>query len=128
MTDQVPLDPTQDVAADLDVDRLVHEPARLGILSVLDGCEEADFQFLQTVLGLTKGNLSSHLSKLEAAGLVEVTKTVDGRTPRTMLRITRDGHDGLRRHWEQMEAIRRLSTGPRRRWAPVTRPATRWAT
>lgn len=107
----------------LDVDKLVHEPARLGILSVLDGCAEADFQFLQTILGLTKGNLSSHISKLEAAGLVEVTKTFEGRTPRTMLRITTDGHDGLRRHWEQMEAIKELSKARTRGFRLAPRPA-----
>lgn len=94
---------------DLAVDKLVHEPARLGILSVLDGQKEADFQFLLTVLGLTKGNLSSHLSKLEDAGLVKVTKTFEGKLPRTMLAITPAGRTALSEHWARMDAIRRLS-------------------
>ncbi|MFZ2259815.1 ArsR family transcriptional regulator [Luteococcus japonicus] len=93
---------------DFAVDRLVHEPARLGILSVLEGQKEADFQFLQTVLGLTKGNLSSHLSKLEAAGLIRVTKVFQGKLPRTMQEITPAGRAALERHWEQMDAIRNL--------------------
>lgn len=93
---------------DLDVDKLVHEPARLGILSVLDGQKDADFQFLQTVLGLTKGNLSSHLSKLEAAGLVTVSKVFEGKTPRTMLAITQVGRQSLASHWQQLDAIRHL--------------------
>lgn len=104
-------DATQPGAAplpDLEVDKLVHEPARLGILSVLDGQKDADFQFLQTVLGLTKGNLSSHLSKLEAAGLVQVTKTFEGKTPRTMLAITAPGRRALGAHWQKMDAIRHL--------------------
>ena len=96
---------------DLAVDLVVHAPARLAILSVLEGQKEADFQFLHTVLGLTKGNLSSHLAKLEAAGLIEVTKTFRGKTPRTMQRITPAGRAALRRHWEQLEAIRNLSNG-----------------
>lgn len=97
-----------EASADLDVNRLVHEPARLGILSVLEVHKEADFQFLQSVLGLTKGNLSSHLSKLEAAGLVRVTKTFKGKLPRTMLAITPQGRDALDHHWQQLESIRQL--------------------
>lgn len=93
---------------DLAVDKLVHEPARLGILSVLEGQKEADFQFLQSVLGLTKGNLSSHLSKLEAAGLIRVTKVFQGKLPRTMQEITPAGRAALKRHWEQLDAIRNL--------------------
>jgi|SRR5687767_9041766 DNA-binding transcriptional ArsR family regulator len=64
-------------------DRLVHEPARLAILTALSACEKADFVFLRSLTRLTKGNLSSHLSKLEHAGLVslekmfEVFKTVE---------------------------------------------------
>jgi DNA-binding transcriptional ArsR family regulator len=54
------------------LDRMVHDPARLAILTALSACERADFLFLQRITGLTKGNLSSHLSKLEEAGLVEI--------------------------------------------------------
>jgi DNA-binding transcriptional ArsR family regulator len=51
-----------------DIDRIVHEPVRLRILSILTGVDLADFKFLVTTLGLSKGNLSSHIDKLERAG------------------------------------------------------------
>lgn len=111
MSERPPVDDGRPTPPDLAVDRLVHEPARLGILSVLEGQKEADFQFLQAVLGLTKGNLSSHLAKLEAAELIRVTKTFQGKLPRTMQEITPAGRAALKRQWEQMEAIRRLSQG-----------------
>lgn len=91
------------------VDKLVHEPARLAILSLLDGVQSADFQFVMTTLGLTKGNLSSHLSKLADAGLIQVTKVVQGNIMRTTQCITPAGHQALQRHWEKLDAIRRLS-------------------
>jgi DNA-binding transcriptional ArsR family regulator len=56
------------------LDRLVHEPGRLAILTVLSAVKEADFVFLQRTTGLTKGNLSSHLGKLEEAGLIQIEK------------------------------------------------------
>lgn len=93
----------------LSIDRLVHEPARMAILSVLDGVADAEFVFLQRVLGLTKGNLSAHLSKLEAAGLVEAKKAFIERQPRTTLSITHLGRQARARHWAQLEALRGLS-------------------
>src|SRR6478609_8512095 len=63
------------------LNRLVHEPARLAILVALSACDKADFLFLLNITGLTKGNLSSHLSKLADAGLVEIEKTYEGKTP-----------------------------------------------
>lgn len=95
----------------LDIDRLVHEPVRMAMLSVLDGVAEADFTFLQRTLRLTQGNLSAHLAKLEAGGLVVVTKSFQGRTPRTTVRISALGHEARDRHWRQLEALRALS-GP----------------
>jgi len=74
-----------------EVDRMVHEPARLMILMVLYTVERADFTFLMNVTELTDGNLSSHLSKLEAAGYVEVEKGYAGKKPRTRLRLTAVG-------------------------------------
>jgi DNA-binding transcriptional ArsR family regulator len=56
----------------LALDRLVHEPGRLAILTVLSSVSDADFLFLQRTTGLTKGNLSSHLAKLEDGGLVAI--------------------------------------------------------
>ncbi|MFH1851826.1 MAG: transcriptional regulator, partial [Candidatus Neomarinimicrobiota bacterium] len=73
------------------IDRLVHEPARLLILAYLYVVESADFLFLMRQTNLTKGNLSSHLSKLEAAGYVEVTKEFVDKIPRTLLRLSDHG-------------------------------------
>jgi DNA-binding MarR family transcriptional regulator len=74
-----------------DIDRVVHEPARLKILSQLYLIESADFLFVMQQTGLTQGNLSSHMSKLEAAGYVEVRKEFADKRPRTLLRLTDDG-------------------------------------
>ena len=95
------------------VDRLVHDPARLAILSALLGCAEADFQYLLTVTGLSKGNLSSHLSKLESGGLVEIVKDYDGKIPRTRARLTTDGRVRVEAHWEDLQRIAGLSGASR---------------
>lgn len=89
-------------------DKLVHEPARMGILTVLSRVKSAEFLFLQSTLGLSKGNLSSHLAKLEAAELVQVTKRFEGKKPVTTLAITPRGRAAIEHHWEQLEALRRL--------------------
>lgn len=73
------------------VDRLVHEPARLMILMVLYTVDVADFTFLINATELTDGNLSSHLAKLEAANYVEIEKGYEGKRPRTLLRLTEEG-------------------------------------
>jgi DNA-binding MarR family transcriptional regulator len=96
------------------LDRLIHEPARLAILTVLSSVEEADFVFLRRTTGLTKGNLSSHLAKLESAGLVEVEKRFVRKKPNTKLTLTPVGRRGIARHWEQLEALKSFSTGPAR--------------
>ncbi len=79
----------------LEVDRVVHEPARLAILTVLASAEEVQFKFLEEALGLTRGNLSSHVSKLEDAGYLTVTKAFAGRLPVTSYRITPRGRKAL---------------------------------
>ena len=73
------------------VDRVVHEPSRAVILSVLAAVESADFIYLKRETGLTSGNLSTHLSKLEAAGYVDIEKTYRGRMPLTLCRLTPQG-------------------------------------
>jgi len=80
------------------VDRLVHEPARLLILSHLYVIEACDFLFMQKQTGLTKGNLSSHLAKLEDAGYVEIIKEFQGKRPRTLLRLTPSGRNAFSKH------------------------------
>jgi DNA-binding MarR family transcriptional regulator len=79
----------------LPVDRLVHEPGRLMIMRCLYLVEQADFVFLMRQTGMTQGNLSSHLNKLETGGYVEVEKTFRGKRPRTMLRPTEAGRAAL---------------------------------
>ena len=74
-----------------EVDRIIHEPARLMIVALLSGAKEADFLFLQRETSLTKGNLSSHLAKLEEAGYVEIEKTYRGKIPMTVCRLTHKG-------------------------------------
>lgn len=73
------------------VDRTIHEPARLMILGILAVSEEADFVFLMNETGMTKGNLSSHLGKLEEAGYVRIEKSFRGRVPVTAAVITKPG-------------------------------------
>jgi DNA-binding transcriptional ArsR family regulator len=74
-----------------DLDRVIHEPARLLIVALLAGVKEADFLWVQRESELTKGNLSSHLTRLEEAGYVEIEKTYRGKIPLTLLRLTRQG-------------------------------------
>jgi DNA-binding MarR family transcriptional regulator len=89
-----------------DLDRTVHEPARLAILTVLSACEEADFVFLQRATGLTNGNLSAHLSKLEDAGLIEITKRFLDKKPQTLVSLTAIGRDQITLHWYRLEELR----------------------
>lgn len=89
----------------LDLDRLVHEPARLAILTVLAAAEEVAFLFLQKVTGLSKGNLSSHTQKLEAAGYLETVKAFQGRIPSTTFRITEEGRAALQAYHRQLRAL-----------------------
>ena len=96
----------QDVIdAVLAVDRLVHEPARLAILTVLSGAEQVEFGFLETVCRLSKGNLSSHLSKLEGAGLVLIDKSFRAKRPLTRARITDGGRAALERYRLQIATL-----------------------
>lgn len=89
----------------IDIDRLVHEPARLMIMSILSAVAEADFLYLLQTTELTKGNLSSHLSKLEEAGYVTIDKSFVGKTPRTICRLTGEGQAALDAYRRQMKDI-----------------------
>jgi DNA-binding MarR family transcriptional regulator len=94
---------------ELSLDRLIHEPGRLAILTVLSSVKDADFVFLQRTTGLTNGNLSSHLTKLHEAGLVKIQKRFVGKKPNTNVALTAVGRQRITRHWEQLERLRRLS-------------------
>lgn len=75
----------------ISLDRIIHEPARIAILSLLSVVEKSDFVFLKNSTGLTQGNLSSHLAKLENAGYVEIEKTFKGKRPLTLVQISDSG-------------------------------------
>ena len=94
--------PFEDMA---EIDRLVHDPSRLAISSALLSCESADFLFLQRLTGLSKGNLSSHLSKLERGGVVAIEKTSGGRA-RTVVSLTGTGRKTVSEHWDRLVRLR----------------------
>lgn len=87
------------------VDKLIHEPARLAALAILDAVESADFLYLQQATQLTKGNLSVHLQKLEEAGLIEIQKTFQGKYPRTLCKLTQQGKEQFGKYKEQMKNV-----------------------
>ena len=82
---------SDDLRSLTELDRLIHEPARLLIVTILSTVESADFLFLQRETNLTKGNLSAHLSKLEEAGYVSIEKTFKGKLPLTVCKLTESG-------------------------------------
>lgn len=88
-----------------DVDRILHEPARLMITTILYTAEEADFLFLLQQTGLTKGNLSAHLSKLEKEDYVEIEKTYRGKVPQTLCRLTKTGRKAFEDYRRQLNKI-----------------------
>lgn len=88
-----------------DLDRVIHEPARLRIVALLSGAKEADFLFLQRETGLTKGNLSSHLVKLEEAGYVQIKKTFRGKIPLTLARLSAQGRSAFQSYRKSMNGL-----------------------
>jgi DNA-binding MarR family transcriptional regulator len=89
----------------IDVDPVIHAPARLTMLTYLYVVESADFTFLKNMTGLTWGNLSTHLSKLEAAGYVTLDKTFQGKKPHTMVRLTEEGRAAFRTYKASMQQV-----------------------
>ena len=88
-----------------DLDRIIHERMRLGIVSALAGSESLTFNELKALLATTDGNLSVHARKLEDAGYVACEKSFEGRVPRTVYRLTRDGRRAFERYVDHMEAL-----------------------
>ncbi|MFO7691771.1 MAG: transcriptional regulator [Vicinamibacterales bacterium] len=97
-----------------DIDRVIHEPARLLVVGLLNGVKEADFLWLMHESGLTRGNLSSHLAKLEEAGYVEIEKTFRGKIPLTILRLTRAGRAAFAGYRRAMSGLLARAAGPGR--------------
>jgi DNA-binding MarR family transcriptional regulator len=91
-----------------DIDKIIHEPSRLLILAHLYVVESADFLFLMRQTEMTPGNLSSHLSRLEEAGYVEIIKEFLDRKPHTMVRLTGAGRRAFREYSRDIKKIARL--------------------
>ncbi|MHA2060329.1 MAG: winged helix-turn-helix domain-containing protein [Candidatus Ranarchaeia archaeon] len=88
-----------------DLDPVIHAPSRLKIMGVLSAVESADFLFLLRQTGLTKGNLSAHLSKLETAGYTHIQKKFVGKIPRTLINLTEVGRSSLEAYRKQMQEL-----------------------
>ncbi|UCH61674.1 MAG: transcriptional regulator [Fidelibacterota bacterium] len=88
-----------------EIDKLIHEPARLLIMAYLYVVESADFVFLVRQTGLTWGNLSAHLSKLEAAGYVDIEKEFVDKKPHTMLHLTEEGRGAFQVYRQSMKQV-----------------------
>jgi DNA-binding MarR family transcriptional regulator len=105
------------------LDDAVHQRTRLGILAVLCEGGRADFSYLRGILGLTDGNLSRNLSKLEQAGYVRIDKVVEGRRPRTWVSATRAGRAALS---AEIAALQEIIAGVES--SPQHQPRPAWLT
>ena len=94
-----------------DLDRVIHEPARLLLVALLSSVESADFLFLLKESRLTKGNLSVHLSRLEEAGYLRVEKTFRGKIPHTEFRLTPKGKSAFDQYRKNLGTIVNLKKG-----------------
>lgn len=105
--------PDRQAAVSTTVDRLIHEPARLAIMTNLFVVESANATYLLRQTGLTWGNLGSHLSKLEEAGYVVVVKGYNGKKPETTISLTEPGRTALLQYRERlMNALAPMAEGP----------------
>lgn len=102
------MNPPEDVSTTLnldEIDRLIHEPARLLVMALLYVVDSADFIFLMNQTGLTWGNLSAHLSKLEDAGYIEVEKSFKGKRPHTELCLTAVGRQAFQAYRSRLQQL-----------------------
>jgi len=99
--------------------RLIHEPARLAILTVLSSCASADFVFLQKVTRLSKGNLSVQLTNLEQAALVVIRKEIIDKKMRTTVSLSKRGISEIAHYWKTMDEIRAQMALEKKRRAPA---------
>ena len=88
-----------------DIDQFVHTPARLMVLAHLFVVESVDYVFLNRLTGLTWGNLSTHLAKLEEAGYVLIEKEFKGKKPHTTIRLTHEGREAFKQYKQSMQQI-----------------------
>ncbi len=89
----------------VDIDQVIHAPARLMVLTYLYVIESADFVFLKNMTDLTWGNLSTHLGKLEEAGYVAIEKRFQGKKPQTMIRLTDQGRAAFQEYRKSMQQV-----------------------
>ena len=89
----------------VNIDQIIHAPARLTVLTYLYVVDSADFVFLKNMTGLTWGNLSTHLSKLEEVDYVTIEKTFKGKKPHTMIRLTDKGRAAFREYKQNMQKV-----------------------
>lgn len=89
----------------VEIDKLIHEPARLKIIAQLYVVESADFLFLMRQTGLSQGNVSGHLSKLEDAAYVEIEKGYIGKRPQTVISLTKKGRERFKKYINNMREL-----------------------
>ncbi len=87
------------------IDRLIHEPSRMLIMAILYAGEQVSFLYLLNETGLTKGNLSNHLTRLEQAGYILIEKSFRGRVPQTLLSITPEGRSAFQIYRKQLKLL-----------------------
>ena len=102
MTEELP---SPDLAGFSELDRVVHEPARLMLMAALYVLDSADYTFLMNLTGVTWGNLSAHISKLEESGYVKVEKSFKGKRPNTMLSLTPEGRTAFQTYRRKMKQL-----------------------
>ena len=88
-----------------DIDPLVHAPARLMVMTYLYVVDSLDFVYLKRVTGLSWGNLSTHLTKLEEAGYVRMKKSFQDKKPKTMIQLTKKGRKAFRTYKDEMQQV-----------------------
>ena len=98
-----PTDPELHLLAD--IDQVIHAPARLMVLTYLYVVESADYVFLMRLTGLTWGNLSTHLTKLEEAGYIAINKEFKGKKPHTTISLTKQGRAAFRKYKKSLQQV-----------------------
>ncbi len=93
------------------LNRVLHEPGRMVIMALLYGLKAADYLYLATETGMTKGNLTSHLAKLEEAGYIQIVKGYKGKVPHTLVELTDKGRSAFNEYRAELALV---SSGLRR--------------
>ena len=97
--------PGQELHPLADIDQVIHASARLMVLTYLYVVESADYVFLMRMTGLTWGNLSTHMAKLEEAGYIEMLKEFKGKKPHTRIQLTEQGRAAFREYKKSMQQV-----------------------